>query len=326
MRLIKRRPQRETRIFFVTDVHGSTRCFKKFINAAKVYEPDVLLLGGDIAGKRVAPLVKRSDGRYEGQLAGREHLLETDEELRGFGQAAADGGLYAYRTSADEVKEMEADPDKVEEVFLGLAQERLTEWLTIAQERLDGSGVKLIINCGNDDPFELDPLIDQAPAADFAEGRLIPIDDRRTLVSCGFANITPWHCQRDVPEDEIASRIDKSLASLHSEGQQLVFNMHCPPHDSGLDTCTLLKDDLSPVLEGGQPVMGPVGSTAVREAILSREPILSLHGHIHESRSAARVGATLAINPGSEYPDGVLRGALIDLSEEGVMSYVLTSG
>jgi Icc-related predicted phosphoesterase len=250
MRLVKRRSPREARIFFVTDVHGSTRCFKKFINAAQAYKPDILLLGGDITGKRVIPAVKRSDGRYEGHLAGRDYVLESEEELLAFEQAAADGGLYAYRTSVEEVAAMEDEPDRVEEVFLRLAQARLQEWLEIADERLAGTGVKLIINCGNDDPFELDAQIDQAPSVTFAEGRLIPLDERRTLVSCGFANLTPWRCQRDVSEEEIGQRIENSLAQLQADGQQLVFNMHCPPHDSGLDVCTPLKEDLSPVLEG----------------------------------------------------------------------------
>jgi Icc-related predicted phosphoesterase len=326
MGLFGKKAKRETRVFFVTDVHGSTRCFLKFINAAKVYEPDVLVLGGDITGKRVVPLVKLSDGSYEGHLAGRDHVLASEDEIAAFEKAAADGGLYAYRTTTDEVKRIEAEPQLVEDVFLKLAQERLQQWLDIADERLADSNVKLIINCGNDDPFELDEMIDRSSAASFAEGRLIDIDERRTLVSCGFANITPWHCQRDVPEDEIAGRIGASLGQRDDDGRQLIFNMHCPPNDSGLDVCPLLTDDMSPVLEGGQPVTGPVGSTAVRDAIEAHQPILSLHGHIHESRCAARLGPTLAINPGSEYPDGVLRGALVDLSEEGVMSYVLTSG
>jgi uncharacterized protein len=326
MGLFGKKQKRETRIFFVTDVHGSTRCFLKFINAARVYEPDVLLLGGDITGKRVVPLVKQSDGTYEGHLAGRDHVLESESEIAAFEKAAADGGLYAWRASADEVKRIEAEPELVEDVFLKLAQERLQQWLDTADERLAGSDVKLIINCGNDDPFELDEMIDRSSAASFAEGRLIDIDERRTLVSCGFANITPWHCQRDVPEEEIARRISAGINGHGNDGRQLIFNMHCPPYDSGLDICPLLTEDMAPVLEGGQPVTGPVGSTAVRDAIETHEPVLSLHGHIHESRCAARLGPTLAINPGSEYPDGVLRGALVDLSEQGVMSYVLTSG
>jgi uncharacterized protein len=326
MGMFKKRPQRETRIFFVTDVHGSTRCFYKFINAARVYEADVLLLGGDITGKRVVPIVGGANGSHRAQLHGRDHTLETEAEVAAFEKAAADGGLYAYRTTQEQVQAMEADPELVESVFLELAKARLEEWLAIADERLRGTDVRLIINCGNDDPFELDALIDDAPTAIFAEGALIPLDERRTLVSCGFANLTPWDCARDVPEEEIARRIEASMSRLQDGDRQLVFNMHCPPHDSGLDVCMLLDDDMSPITEGGQPLTGPVGSTAVRDAILAHHPVLSLHGHIHESRCATALGSTLAINPGSEYPDGVLRGALIDLSSEGVISHVLTSG
>jgi Icc-related predicted phosphoesterase len=105
-----------------------------------------------------------------------------------------------------------------------------------------------------------------------------------------------------------------------------VLNLHAPPHDSGLDICPLLDDDFTPQTAGGQPVMGPVGSVAVRAAIERHAPVLSLHGHVHESRAVAHIGETLSINPGSEYPEGVLRGAIVDLGESGVLSHVLTSG
>ena len=47
--------RRALRIFFATDVHGSERCFRKFLAAATVYEAEVLLLGGDVAGKGLVP-------------------------------------------------------------------------------------------------------------------------------------------------------------------------------------------------------------------------------------------------------------------------------
>jgi Icc-related predicted phosphoesterase len=72
-------------------------------------------------------------------------------------------------------------------------------------------------------------------------------------------------------------------------------------------------------------VITGVGSKAVRRAIETYQPILSLHGHIHESRGVATIGRTVCINPGSEYPDGVLRGAIVDFDRDGVKSYVLTS-
>ena len=324
--LFRSKPKRELRLFFATDVHGSERCFMKFINAAKVYEADALVLGGDIAGKRVVPVVDMGNGRHRGALAGREMVLESIGDLSNFERAAADGGLYSYKTTSEEVSVLEADPRAVEVLFRRLARERLEKWLSVAEDRLKASSTKLYINCGNDDPFELDQLIQGSGFAIFPEGRLLDLDERRSMASCGFANLTPWRCERDVTEEELATRIDGPLSTWTAEGRQLVLNLHCPPHASGLDTCPLLKEDFSPVTEAGQPVLGPAGSTAVRAAIERYRPILSLHGHIHESRGVAKIGPTLAINPGSEYPDGVLRGALVDFDANGVKSYLLTSG
>jgi len=324
--LFRGKAKRELRLFFATDVHGSDRCFMKFINAAGVYKADVLVLGGDIAGKRVVPVMAMAGGRHRGTLAGREMILDSAADLARFERAAADGGLYSYSTTTDEVAALDADAQAVEKVFRRLARERLEKWLTIAEERLKTSGTRLYINCGNDDPFELDRLIQGSGFAVFPEGRLLDLDERRAMASCGFANLTPWRCERDVSEEELASHIEQSLQAWSANGRQLVLNLHCPPYASGLDTCQLLKDDLSPVTEAGQPVVGPAGSTAVRAAIERYRPVLSLHGHIHESRAVAKIGPTLAINPGSEYPEGVLRGALVDFDSSGVRSYVLTAG
>ena len=324
--LSRSKPKREARLFFATDIHGSERCFMKFINAARVYEADVLVLGGDIAGKRVVPIVAIGNGRHRGALAGREMILESADDLRRFERAAADGGLYSYGTTPDEVSVLESEPQEVERLFRRLARQRLERWLTIAEDRLKASSIKLYINCGNDDPFELDQLISGSGFAIFPEGKLLDLDERRSMASCGFANLTPWRCERDVTEEELATRIDHALSEWTADGRHLLLNLHCPPHASGLDTCPLLKADFSPVTEGGQPVIGPAGSTAVRAAIERYRPVLSLHGHIHESRGVAKIGPTLAINPGSEYPDGVLRGALIDFDANGVKTYLLTSG
>jgi uncharacterized protein len=326
MKLFTRQSKRETRLFFVTDIHGSERCFRKFINAAEVHDVDVLLLGGDISGKRIVPVVAIEGGGDPGWRAGKDTLLRSAEELAQFERSVADAGLYAYRTTPDEVAELSEKPELVERAFRSLARERLERWLEVAAERLKGSGTRLLINCGNDDPFELDDVIAASECAVFLEGQLVDIDGRRTLASCGFANLTPWHCPRDVSEEDLTQRIDAAVGKWTNGDSQLILNFHCPPYDSGLDHCAILGEDLAPVVEAGQVVIGPVGSRAVREAIERYQPILSLHGHIHESRGAFKLGPTLAINPGSEYPDGILRGAIVDFDSNGVRGYVLTCG
>jgi uncharacterized protein len=325
MKLFARRPKDETKVFFTTDVHGSERCFRKFLNGAAAYKADVLVLGGDVTGKRVVPVVQDGDV-YRGALDGSEHLLRSEDELTRFERRAADAGLYAWRTDEPGVARLGADEQAVEAVFLELASARLRSWLALAEERLDGTGTRLFFNLGNDDPFDLDAIVDGSPAAVFPEGRLVELDEHRVMASVGFANQTPWHCARDIPEDELGARIDAAVANGDRAGRQLVLNLHCPPYDSGLDTAAVLSEDLTPITQGGHVLLGPVGSTAVRAAIERHQPILSLHGHIHESRGIANIGPTLAINPGTEYPEGILRGALVTFHADGVSNYVLTSG
>ena len=326
MPLFKKKDKPDLRLLFVTDVHGSNVCFRKFINGAKAYDAQVLILGGDVAGKRLSPLVRNGNGHYEGTLGHNTIALETDREVAEFEVAAGDAGLYTYKASRDELQAISADPQALEDLMERLAGERLAQWLELAEERLDGSGVRLFINCGNDDPFSLDTVIEESPVATFLEGRVVPIDESRFVASLGFANQTPWDCPRDVPESDLARRMDATLANWSDEQGTLIFNCHCPPMTPGRHRPAAEPRTSSIVTEGGQPVAGPVGSTAVRAAIEKYHPALSLHGHIHESKAATRIGATLAINPGSEYPEGLLRGAVVDLDRSGVNSYVLTAG
>ena len=74
------------------------------------------------------------------------------------------------------------------------------------------------------------------------------------------------------------------------------------------------------------PILTSVGSTAVRSAIEKFQPLLGLHGHIHESKGSIKIGRTLCVNPGSEYSEGVLKGVMMNLDEKGVRSFQFTSG
>lgn len=325
MRLFKGKAVRESRMFFTTDIHGSERCFRKFLNAAEVYEAQTLVIGGDLTGKRLCPVIAQPGGRHTTEWAGRPVVLETDREIEEFTANAANAGLYAFRCDADEAAELGADPARVEVRFVELAAERLAAWVALAEERLAGKGVKVVINCGNDDPFELDAILQGSELVSFGEGRLVRIDERRTMASVGYANRTPWDCARDIEETELRERIDAVVAQWDGGEEDLILNAHCPPYSTTTDQAAILDEDQRPVTDGGQIVMGPVGSTAVREAIEAHQPLLALHGHIHESRGVDKLGRTLCINPGSEYPEGVLRGAIVDFDRNGVKGYVLTS-
>lgn len=312
-----------SRLLFTTDLHGSERCFRKLMNAAKIYEAQTVIIGGDLTGKALVPILA-SGGAFEASFEGRIRSFASEEEVAAFERVARDAGYYPYRCDRDTFDEMQATPGLVDELFIRLMQEMLRGWVALAQERLVSQGIRFMLNCGNDDPFALDAILEEAEGIEFLEGRVVPLENGCEVVSVGYANMTPWNCHRDIPEDELAARIDTAVAGVE-DISRAIFNVHCPPYNSSLDTAPHLDETLRPVMIGGVMDMVPVGSTAVRQAIEKYQPMLSLHGHIHESRGATRMGRTLVINPGSEYPEGVLRAAIIDLEPDKVKNYLLVA-
>ena len=156
------------------------------------------------------------------------------------------------------------------------------------------------------------------------EGNVIDLPDKYQLVSSGWTNLTPWDTPREEEEDALRTRIEAIVAQATAPPERLVFGLHAPPYDTALDVAP--KIDWETLTVQGQD-QAHVGSTAVRAVIEEVQPLLSLHGHIHESRAAVRIGRTLAINPGSSYVEGVLSGVLVELEgKDKVKRYRLTSG
>jgi Icc-related predicted phosphoesterase len=315
-----------TTIFFATDIHGSERCFMKFINAAKFYKADVLILGGDITGKAMVPIVRQAGGMsYRATFLGTTTTFESEETTSAFERQVRHAGAYPFRTTPEEVAAMEADRSLVDQLFTRLMVESVQRWCDIAEERLLGTGVRCFIDAGNDDENEIVEVLKQASYVEMPEGHVVMIDDEHEMVSSGFANTTPWHAPRDIPDEEVGSFIEAMAAKLRAP-ERAVFNVHVPPYATGLDIAPLLDDTLKPLVVAGEVATGPVGSKAVRAAIEQYQPLVSLHGHVHESRGVARIGRTTCINPGSEYGDGLLRAALVNLKGNKLMSYQLISG
>ena len=315
-----------TRIFFTTDTHGSSVCFRKFINAGKFYGAHVLILGGDITGKKVIPFVRQSDGSFKVSHLDREQLIADGDQLEALKRNITDMGYYPYVTDEAEVEGLAGDPAAQDAIFKDLMKERMREALQIADERLEGTGIRCYVQPGNDDEYDIDELFDGGTGVVNPEGKVIQIDENYTMISTGHANITPWHCPRDIPEEQLEAMID-AMAGQISDFDHCIFNFHCPPYDTVIDQAPQLDDEMRPTLEmGGKPHMIPVGSPAIRRAIDKYQPRLGLHGHIHESRGSQKLGRTLCLNPGSEYGEGVLRGVIVDIEKKGIKSFTFTSG
>jgi Icc-related predicted phosphoesterase len=327
--MFRRRARDFTRIFFATDLHASTRTFRKFLSAAKAYEANALVLGGDVCGKVLTPIVARPDGMYEVPLHSQHRVLGRDEQLENAIEALDTQGHYYSVMSQEEYARLAGDEAQVDRLFTKLAHERLADWREQAEERLAPLGIRCFVTGGNDDrPDALAALDGANGAMVFCEGRATSIDEHHVMVSCGYSNETPWDTPREVSEEQLAAIIDGAVDGI-DDFTNVVFNFHPPPHDSTLDLCPQLDtstDPPTPVFSGGQMVYAAAGSTAVRSAIERYQPLLGLHGHIHESRGAVNVGRSLCINPGSEYGEGYLRGCIVNLVDGKVLSYQMTSG
>ena len=313
------------RVYYATDIHGSEVCWRKFLNAGRFYNADVVILGGDITGKAVVPVVAAAGGGYLVRQFSGDRVLDADEVAASEARIR-DMGFYPYRTTEDELEAIWDNPDAVNEVFLGLMRSTLDRWLDLATERLAGTGIRLYAMEGNDDPPELYGMLRDANVLTETEDRLVDLGEGITMVSYGYSNPTPWHTPRELDDDELERRIDK-LAAQVTRPERAIFNLHVPPARTAIDKAPALDGSLKPIVKGGAVVMQSVGSEGVRRLIAKHQPMLGLHGHIHESRGAIRLGPTLAINPGSEYGDGMLCGALLEIDgKKGVRHYQLPTG
>jgi Icc-related predicted phosphoesterase len=313
-----------TRILFVTDLHGSSKCFRKFINAAPIYRADVLVLGGDVAGKAIQTIVREPDGRWRCRFVGADYLVEEGPDLDALEHLIEDHGYYPYRSETGEVEALQASGG-FEALFAGLMEDRLEAWLSLADERLRPAGTPLFFMLGNDDPVSLRPLLDAAPWGTHAEGRVVMLDERHEMMSWGYSNITPWHSHREQTEEQLATVL-RDMATNLKDPDHAIVNVHVPPYGTQLDDAPMLDADLRVIQAMGQVKFGPVGSTAVRDFLLERQPMLGLHGHIHESAGIRRLGRTIAINPGSDYATGALHGALVTLKDGRVAAHQLVRG
>lgn len=303
-----------TRLFYATDIHGSTVCWRKFINSREFYSADVLVLGGDTTGKAIMPIVDEGD-RYTYERGGEQKVIEDEEELEDQLQVFANRGYYTYVLDEAEYEELQHGEDAEErqdEIFIEQMNERIREWTDFAEERLSDD-VPVFVCPGNDDPLEIDRVWKESEAITFGEGEEYRIDDHYSIVSCGWTNPTPWDTTREEPEEDLQERLESIVASV-DDTDRCIFNFHAPPYNSELDEAPELDEDLRPKF-GGQTTE-PVGSKAVRAMIEEHQPPLSLHGHVHESRGKRRIGDTMAVNPGSVYSEGSLQGAVIDLKPE----------
>jgi Icc-related predicted phosphoesterase len=315
------------RIFYASDLHGSEKCWRKFLATPKYYKVDVIIMGGDITGKFIVPIIHLPNGRAEATFMGNKRKLKKEKDVEKLKQIIANSGQYAVDVTPEEYDQFKESPSRLDSLFEKLLLERVEQWVEMADERLRGQDVRVFVAAGNDDLFEVDDVLAKSKIIENHDGRLIDLGEGFEMFGIGYSNMTPWACPRDISEEELQTRID-DLANRIKQMDKAIFDIHVPPYDTGIDDAPELTEDMQMIMSAsGEPQMIPVGSTAVREVILKHQPLLGLHGHIHESSGIRKLGNTTLVNPGSEYAEGILRGALIDLdAQEGLVNINLVAG
>ena len=312
------------RLYFATDLHGSETCWRKFLNAGKHYDADVIVLGGDMTGKALVPVIHDGGDRWHATLLENRTELEGEEQVKAFEEAVVRRGYYPFRATPEEVRELHENEERWHALFSDHMLQTVDRWMQIADEKLAGTDIACFVCPGNDDQLEVDEVVLKAKHVELAEGRVVEIDGFQ-MASTGWSNPTPWETYREEDEPHLGERIHNVVEQVTTPPERTIFSFHCPPYNSKLDEAPELTADMS-LKDAGRSTR-PVGSTAVREAIEEHQPCLSLHGHIHEARGSTRLGRTLCINPGSSYEQGQLLGAVIDLDgKKKVKKFVLTSG
>src|SRR5437762_5718507 len=312
-------------MFFVSDLHGSEVCFRKFLSSVSAYQPDRLVYGWAIPGKVLGPIFD-DGGSYHWYPNGENLVRFLASELPRVQRAIADQGRYSVTVSPERWDELQGRPRELEELTLRLGRERVRSWLKLIDERLAPRKIPIVMNVGNDDTDDvLDLLRREGPSNLIVpEGNVVRAGPFE-IFGCGYANMTPWHCARDLEEADLQKVLDRTVG-LIGNPKHTILDIHAPPLGTSLDLAPQLDAHLKPKTVGGQILLEHVGSSSVRRVVEDVQPALGLFGHIHESRAMDAIGQTPIVNPGSAYFSGHLQGVLLDLRGGELASHLFVTG
>src|SRR5512139_2608631 len=308
------------KLFFVTDIHGSNVCYRKFLNALPIYGADLAVLMGDLTGKVLVPLVDKGGDQWECTLMGQYREINGQEELADIKKTVENAGYYWVHQTREEFNDTRDDPAKIDALFKSLVFNRVQEWLDLADERLEGKPFQMYMAPGNDDWFVIDDMIDNAKLVHPCDARVVEVDHHE-MINSSDSNPTPWQTPREMSEEDLEKKLRELCVKVKNQ-DTAIYNFHVPPYGYSLDLCPKLDENLT--MAADEKIHA--GSMGAKRVIEEYQPLLGLHGHIHESRGAQKAGRTLLINPGSEYSEGILKGVIIMLDKKKVKDYVFTSG
>jgi len=302
------------RIFLAADPHGSQQTWEKMCRAPKVFKADIAMMCGDLTGKAIMPIIQEKEDRWYASPQGKRKEFKNQKDLDKFVKFTEDEGFYPKILTPDELAKLRETKGAITKLFEELMVARIQLWMDMANEKIP-EDIMVVVNPGNDDDWVIDEVIKNDPRVIYPLKKVVDVKGY-PMISCEWVNSTPWDTHRECPDEELLGKLEAEFARLDtSDYSKAICNFHDPPFNSGLDTAPQLDADHKVMKAGAHEMLGPVGSKSVRAVIEKYQPLLGMHGHIHESVGYRNIGNTLCVNPGSEYREGILKGFLITIED-----------
>ncbi|MEM4694208.1 MAG: metallophosphoesterase, partial [Nitrososphaerota archaeon] len=127
------------KILYASDLHGSDIIFKKLVNAATIHKVNVIIVGGDITGKGIVPIV-REKNTYISSIYGTRYVASSQDELKELVKRISNLGFYPYIFEKGEEVKLN-DQEYFNQLFTKLSRERLLSWINYAEEKMKDSNV-----------------------------------------------------------------------------------------------------------------------------------------------------------------------------------------
>lgn len=305
------------KILFLSDIHGSNLIFEKALNAISKFGIDIFIISGDLSGKDIRPIIKDGD-RYITEIDSKTVSL-TLTSAKEFEKHLADLGHYFFNTTYKEFEALKKDDSSIMHILNLKILSRLEFWILRIINQINTSKTQVIISPGNDDIQQIDDLLFSFESQGILTGIKSPvIIDNFDIITLDYSNITPWNTERELSEKMLGKLINEKIKKIRNV-ENCIFNFHCPPINTKLDLAPEIDKNLKYDIKPGGLNFIHTGSSAVYNSILKYQPLLSLHGHIHESKGFDYVGRTLSLNPGSEHDKGILNAYVVDISSQGTI-------
>jgi len=313
------------RVFFATDVHGSERVWSKWLRIPTLYKVHVLILAGDLTGKAIVPIVEHPNGSFTCRAFGHKFEASSRTDAEKIVEKILFSGYYPLFATAEQVDELKKDQKRLDQLFEKTMSDNIARWMKLVEEKIPDE-TKVIVMPGNDDSFAIDEAIKASERVIYPIDKVVPLCFENQMMSMDWTNPTPWQTPRECSEEQLMKKLEEQAARVGEDWSKIICNFHCPPYGTKLDLAPELDKNLKVKADASGPRFKHVGSESILKFIKEHQPFIGLHGHIHESAGFENIGNTLCFNPGSEYGEGILKGAIFEFDSKGLANWWPVSG